>query len=114
MARYQIYRAPGWHGQPTDPVIEETDDALAAAMRAGCRVDIGMPGQCNRHDAYAIDTATGERVEPIESYCCDACGDLIEWGDGPIGAMNGQILGCPEAAEKHLLCHDCAEAYQNP
>jgi len=115
--RYAIYQAPGWHGQPDDPVICTTDDETRAAMRAGCRADIGMPGDCNHYDCYAVDTETGEQVEPIESYCCDDCGELNEWGgDGPIGTMDGEILSYPDSAEKHLVhwvCEDCASDYED-
>lgn len=113
--QYHIYRAPGWHGEPSDPLIERTNDERYAAMRAGCRIDIGMPGQCNRHDAYAEDK-DGNRVEPIESFFCDACEELVEWGEtGPVGVMDGRILECPGGVEKHLvtwICESCADTFE--
>ena len=111
MGMYTIYKAAGWHGEPSDPVIGTTDDENEAAMRAGCRADIGMPGNCNKYDAYATDDAGGE-LDRIESFRCDSCEKIIVWGDGPTGAMDGEILECPESVEKHLvcwLCDDCAE-----
>jgi hypothetical protein len=105
---YNVYKAAGWHGDPTDPVILETDDEHEAAMRAGCRADIGMPGSCNPYDSYATDAETGDLVEPIESFCCDSCGEIVEWGEyGPNGAIDGRLLECPQAAEKHLVCWIC-------
>jgi hypothetical protein len=81
-------------------------------MIAGCRVDIGMPGGCNKYNAYAV-AENGNQVERIESYCCDDCERLIEWGaDGPIGTMDDEILECAESVEKHLVtwvCEECAE-----
>lgn len=113
---YRVYRAPGWHGRPTDPLIHETDDEREAAMMAGCRVDLGMPGQSNRYSAYAVDP-DGEPVDRIESYECDECGRLHEWGDhGPIGVHGGIILGPPPVpVESHLVtwcCPDCADAIE--
>ena len=110
--RYQVYSAPGWHGKPEDPIIMETDDEHEAAMRAGERRDIKMPGGSNRYDAYAVDAETGDEVERVESYRCDVCEELTEWGDGPIGMRNGRVLDCPGAIEKHLVtwaCPSCAE-----
>ena len=116
MMTYTIYRAPGWHGEPTDPVIDTTEDERTAAMRAGCRVDIRMPGQSNRYDAYATDE-DGNQVERIESFACDECGEIVEWGEsGPVGTQDGRILECPGGVEKHLvtwLCEDCAEASED-
>jgi hypothetical protein len=116
-AQYQIYRAPGWHGEPDDPLIAETDDEREAALRAGCRIDIGMPGASNKYDAYAIDSETGEEVERIESFWCDVCEELVAWGDyGPQGGNGGRILECPQAAEKHTvtwMCDDCAAEYES-
>lgn len=113
---YTIYRAPGWHNEPTDPVIGVTDDEHEAAMMAGERCDIKMPGSCNAHDCYALNE-NSERVEPIESFRCDNCGELVEWPEyGPIGAMGGRILECPDAVEKHLvtwLCESCAEQWED-
>jgi len=112
--KYTIYQAPGWHGEADDPIIDETDDEREAAMRAGCRIDIHMPGASNRYDAYALDE-DGEEVERIESFRCDNCGEIVEWGDGPIGAKDGRILECPGGVEKHLvtwLCATCAEGYE--
>jgi uncharacterized protein YlaI len=111
---YTIYSRPGWHGEAYDPVIDTTESEREAAMLAGCRIDIHMPGACNKHNMYALDE-DGNRVEPIESFRCDACGELTEWGEsGPVGAMDDRILECPQAAEKHLvtwLCDDCAENF---
>lgn len=111
MATYTIYKAPGWHGEPCDPVLTQTDDEREAAMLAGERVDIRMPGGSNPHNCYAVD-ADGELVEPIESYRCDECGELVEWGsDGPTGTLDGEVLECPEAHESHLVtwvCETCA------
>lgn len=114
---YTIYRAAGWHGEPTDPVIGETDDRREAAMRAGCRVDLSIPGECNRYDAYVVDEH-GERVEPVESYQCDCCEALCGWcgngsSDGPIGTRDGVVLECPAAWPSHLvtwMCPTCADA----
>lgn len=110
--RYEIYKAPGWHSELDDPVIATTDDARDAAMRAGCRADLRMPGGSNCYDAYTIDTTDGSEVERIESFRCDHCHELIEWAkEGPYGALEGQLLDCPEAVEKHLvtwLCEECA------
>jgi len=110
MAKFTMYRAPGWHGEPDDPIIGETDDRQHAAMRAGLRVDLGMPGDSNKYDAYATDE-DGTEVDRIESFQCDECGEIVEWGNGPIGTMDGRILGCPQAVEKHLVtwvCEECA------
>ena len=109
--RYQVYQAAGWHGEPSDPLLMETDDERRAAMLAGERVDIKMPGGSNRYPAYAVNAETGERLERIESYICDRCGELTEWGDGPQGIYNGRIHGCPASLPKHLVtwvCDDCA------
>ena len=109
---YTVHRAPGWHGDPGDPVIMTTDDEREAALRAGCRVDLGMPGASNKYDAYAVGE-DGEEVDRIESFCCDGCEKLVEWGwGGPIGAMDGKVLECAAAVEKHLvcwLCEDCTD-----
>lgn len=113
---YKIYQSPGWHGEPSDPVIHETDDEREASLMAGRRVDIKMPGGSNRHDCYALDS-DGDTVAPTESFACDGCGELHEWGDdGPQGAMDGRILECAEAAEKHLvtwLCCECVQEYDD-
>ena len=113
---YTIYRAPGWHGEPSDPVIGRTDDEREAAMRAGCRVDIKMPGQCNRYDAYAVDDDTGERLEAIPSFRCDHCGELIRWGNyGPTGVYEGRVLECAGGMDKHLVdwvCDDCVDVIE--
>ena len=110
---YTIKRRSGWHGQPTDPTIETTPDVEHAALRAGCRIDIHMPGGSNPYDAYAVDE-DGEEVEPIDSFCCDECGELIPWGEyGPTGTMGGKVLECPQGVESHLvtwMCDDCAAA----
>lgn len=109
--KYTIYRAPGWHGEPEDPVIGTTNDEREAAMTAGCRADLGMPGNCNPHDCYATDE-DGKKVDRIESYRCGDCDELIEWGDGPTGMMGGEILECAGAVESHLVtwvCEGCAE-----
>lgn len=109
---YTVYRAAGWHGEPDDPVVLETDDEKEAAMLAGCRVDIGMPGSCNPYDAYATDE-DGDEVDRIESFCCDECGELTEWGEyGPTGTMDGEVLECAGGVEKHLVtwvCDECAD-----
>ena len=114
---YTIYQTPGWHSEPTDPVIASIDDEHEAALRAGERVDIHMPGNCNAHDCYALDE-DGDCVEPVESFRCDKCEELVEWGDsGPIGTMEGKVLECPDAMETHLvtwLCKDCAVEYEWP
>ncbi len=108
---YRVFQAPGWHGEPNDPCIMETEDRQAAAMRAGERADIGMPGHCNPYDAYAQDE-DGNDLDLIESFRCEACEELIEWGEyGPTGTMGGKVLECAESVEKHLvtwLCTDCA------
>lgn len=108
---YTIYRAAGWHGEPEAPIIGETDDKREAALRAGCRADLGMPGGSNPYDAYAEDE-DGNEVDKIMSFCCDECGEIVEWGEyGPTGTMKGKILECPEAMESHLvtwICEDCA------
>ncbi len=111
---YTIYRAPGWHGEPTDPVIGHVETERQAALMAGERVDIRMPGGSNPHDCYAVDE-DGELVDPIESFRCGACGELTEWGDGeeggPTGTQDGQVLPCPGAVESHTVtwvCEDCA------
>ena len=113
--KYTIYKAPGWHGDPTDPIIRETDDEREAAMRAGCRIDIKMPGGSNKYDAYATDE-DGNELPRIESFCCDSCGKIVEWGEGgPSGAYNGRLLDSPGSVEKHLvtwLCDGCAETYE--
>ena len=111
---YTIYKAAGWHGESNDPAIATTDDEREAAMRAGCRQDIGMPGDCNKYDAYAVDEE-GNKIERIESFCCDMCGELCEWGNGPLGGMDGKILECPGGAEKHLvtwMCEECSYSYE--
>ena len=112
MTTYTVYRAPGWHSEPDDPVIMETLEKEDAAMRAGCRVDIHMPGGCNPHDAYALDD-DGELIDPIESFQCEECGELCEWGKyGPVGTMRGEVLECAGAMESHLvtwLCRECAD-----
>ena len=109
MTTFHVYQAPGWHGQPDDPCILVTHDEREAAMRAGERADLRMPGDCNQYDAYAED-ADGNRVEPIESFCCDACGKLAEWGEhGPTAMKDGEIA---EGMETHLVdwvCDDCFE-----
>ncbi len=109
---YTVRKAPGWHGEPCDPVVCTTEDEREAAMLAGCRVDIHMPGNCNSNDCYAEDE-DGHRIDPIESFRCDDCGELCEWGDsGPWGTMDGKILECPGGVEKHLVtwvCDDCAD-----
>ena len=111
MSTYTIYKAPGWHGEPSDPVIEVTDDEEYAAMMAGCRIDIKMPGNSNRYDKYAADE-DGQRVDRVDSFACDSCGELTKWGaDGPHGCMDGEVLECPEVIGKHLVdwvCEDCA------
>lgn len=108
---YTIYQAAGWHGEPEDPVIGRTEDMHEAAMMAGERVDIRMPGGSNPHDCYALDE-DGERIDPIESYRCDRCGELFEWGDdGPTAADDGYIIDEPGVYESHLLtwlCGSCA------
>ena len=112
---YTVYRAPGWHGEPTDPIIYRTNDETEARLRAGCRVDIKMSGRCDRYDAYAVDDETGERVEPIPSFRCDHCGVLIRWGNygpGPTGVYEGRVLECARSMEKHLVdwvCDDCVD-----
>jgi len=109
---YIIYRAPGWHGEPKDPVIATTNDRNKAAMMAGTRVDIYMPGECNPYDRYAVDSKTGEHIERVESFFCDKCEQLTPWGiDGPVGLKDGRIFDYPGTSEKHLvswLCHSCA------
>jgi len=109
--KYIVRKAPGWHGEPHDPVILETDDEEEAAMRAGCRVDIKMPGDSNPYDAYALDEED-EWVERIESFSCGKCGELTPWGEyGPTGTMDGRVLECAGAVEKHLVtwvCDGCA------
>ena len=114
---YTVFRAPGWHGEPSDPIILETDDEREAAMRAGLNVSLGMPGDCNTHDAYAQD-GDGNPVEPIMSFCCDKCGELTEWGEsGPTGTMDGRVLECAGAMESHLVtwvCDECAEEMEWP
>lgn len=109
--RYKIYQSPGWHSQPDDPEIGSTDDEREAAMLAGERIDIHMPGNSNKYDSYAIDAETGERLTPLDSYRCDMCDSLYEWGAGPIGTMDGEILECARAVEKHRVtwvCEACA------
>lgn len=109
---YAVKLAPGWHGEPCDPVVRRTRDERKARLMAGQRVDIKMPGACNRYRYYAVDEKTGEELDRIESFKCDACGRLVEWGDGPIGTSDGRILECPQATPKHLvdwLCESCAE-----
>lgn len=112
MSEYTVYKAAGWHGEPIDPVILRTDDEREARMRAGCRIDIHMPGFCNRYDAYATDE-DGDRVEPIESFQCEECGGIEEWGeDGPIGTKDGRWLECVGSREKHTVtwvCQSCAD-----
>ncbi len=114
---YHIYLAPGWHGELSDPLICVVDDERLARMMAGERIDIQMPGACSKYRCYAVDEETGERLEPIPSFRCDACGELREWGEyGPIGGMEGRILECPGAAPKHLvtwMCEDCAAIYED-
>lgn len=114
---YTIYRAPGWHGKPHDPVVATTDDRRRAAMLAGERIDIHMPGGSNRYDCYALDEH-GREVARIESYRCDQCNELVEWGDdGPAGgAAEGRVLECPEGYPSHLvtwLCDDCLAQYED-
>jgi hypothetical protein len=96
--------------------MRTTDEEREAAMRAGCRIDIRMPGGSNKYDAYALDE-NGDEVDRIESFVCDECEDLVEWGEcGPIGAKDGRILECAGAVEKHLvtwLCSECADAYED-
>ena len=57
---YTIYRAAGWHGEPNDPMIAEVEDEREAAMLAGERVDIHMPGASNQYDKYAVDDSGDE------------------------------------------------------
>lgn len=108
---YTIYRAPGWHREPYDPPICTTDDRDEAALMAGERVDIRMPGGSNPHNCYAEDE-DGELIDAVDSFRCDECGELHAWGDdGPTGAIDGQILPEPGAHESHLvtwICEDCA------
>lgn len=115
MATYRIFKAPGWHREPADPMTHETDDEREAAMMAGERVDIHMPGNCSSHDCYAEDE-DGETVTPIESFRCDVCDELFEWGEcGPQGGYGGSLLECPEGMEKHLvtwMCDACADEYE--
>ena len=115
--KYTIYQAAGWHGEPEDPVLATTDDEREAAMRAGCHADLGIPGNCNTYDAYAMDE-DGNPVEPIDSFCCDKCGKLVEWGEyGPTGTMDGKVLECAGAVDKHLVtwvCENCAEDMEWP
>jgi len=113
--KYTIYKAPGWHGESDDPIIGTTDDERDAAMRAGCRIDIEMPGASNKYDAYATDE-DGNEVDRIESFRCSICGELVEWGDGPMGAHNGRLLDCPQSVEKHLvtwMCASCADEFED-
>jgi len=111
---YRVLQAPGWHGDPDDPLLMETEDEREAAMRAGCRADINMPGQCNQHDAYAVDE-DGNEVDRIESFRCGECGEIIEWGDnGPQAGVDGELID-GGSVEKHLvtwLCDSCAESYE--
>lgn len=107
---YFIHKAPGWHNEPEDPVIETTEDETYAAMRAGRRIDIHIPGGSNRYDAYAVD-GDGGPVKPIESFCCEHCSELHAWGEyGPVGTSEGKTLECPEAMDRHLvewICEGC-------
>jgi hypothetical protein len=110
--KYTIYRAPGWHGEAFDPVVCTTEEKSEAMLIAGCRADIGMPGDCNKFSAYATD-ADGQDVGRIESYRCADCGELVEWGDGPTGMMDGEVLDSPGSVEKHLVswvCEECARS----
>lgn len=109
---YEIYQAAGWHGYPEDPLICTTEDRREAALMAGCRVDMGMPGQASPYSCYALDE-DGNEVARIDAYCCDRCDGLFEWGDGPIATREGRILECPESVPNYLitwLCGSCADA----
>lgn len=111
MSRYTLYRAAGWHTEPTDPVIGHPASRRDAALAAGERVDLRMPGSSDPHDCYAVDE-DGAEVEPVQSYRCDACGELHEWDDdGPTGTKDGEVLLCPAAHESHTVtwvCEQCA------
>lgn len=110
---YTIYKAAGWHSEPDDPEIMRTDDEETAALRAGCRIDISIPGGSHKYDAYAVDNDTGEVIDRIESYQCDECGEIVAWDDdGPTGTYNGEILECAESMESYLVtwvCPACAD-----
>lgn len=112
LGRYEIYLAPGWHGQPEDPIVGATDDRETAALIAGENLAIKIPGDSAAHRYYAADSSTGERLEPLESFRCDVCGDLFPWGEhGPIGTKDGRVLECPGGVEHHLItwcCESCA------
>ncbi len=106
---YAIYQGAGWHGEASDPVVAVVDTMEEAAMIAGCRQDIRMPGDCNPYDCYAVDE-DGEEVERVDSYWCDGCGELTQWGEyGPTPIVEGKFC---EGVEKHLVdwhCEDCCE-----
>ncbi len=109
---YTLYRAPGWHSEPEDPEICQVETEEEAALLAGERIDIHMPGGSNRYDSYALDE-DGNRVDRIMSYRCDECDEVIPWGDdGPVGLDDaGEILECPGGREKHTVtwvCEHCA------
>lgn len=114
--KYEVREAPGWHNKVNDPVIFTTEDEAEASMWAGMRIDLIMPGNCNSYCHYAVDE-DGNEVERIESFRCDECGELVEWGEhGPVGTKDGEILECPRAMEKHLVtwvCEDCAEKMES-
>ena len=113
MSEYTIYQMPGWHGEPENPIILETDDEHEARLWAGLRLDHRMPGASNRYPYYACDK-NGREVERLDAYRCADCGEMIPWGDdGPVGMMGGEVLECPQSVETHLVswvCEKCAYA----
>lgn len=111
---YTIRNAAGWHNQISAAIITTTDSEDEAALRAGCRADIRMPGGSGKYDAYATDE-DGDEIERIESFLCADCGEIVAWGEnGPTGTMGGEIMECPGSVESHRVswvCGKCAENY---
>jgi len=115
--KYQVYQVAGWHGEPDDPLLHETDDEQEASLMAGERMDIHLPGDSNKFAKYATDS-DGEVLDRIESFTCGECSKLFPWGQhGPTGIVDGRIQERGDATPDHLVvwvCDDCSDEFDFP
>ena len=108
---YEIRKRAGWHGSPSDPVIETGDEITKDVINeAGEHVCI--PGNGWRSPIYLveIDDETGEDrpVDCPATIQCEECGDYVPLASRCASGYDDDV--CIDAMAPHTIewvCENC-------
>lgn len=111
MAKQWIVRkAPGWHGEPIDPIVAEYDKEEEARAHAGDCVCIPGNGWMRWMRWLYLEDGDGRKVAVEPTLVCAECGNRI-----PLAAahcLSHPNHECPESMEPHTLTWGCEACWE--